>query len=299
MTRAAVAGEARDGSAPARALKIVGSVLAPTTVLAALLFYFGTQHVNGFCSWFGVHYAVLGLSVSDYLIRAADGMFGPLTFTAAIGLVAMWGYRLLEARLSPTAWRNLARRIVPVMVVIGLGLVALGITGLAVPSLLYPLPGLPGLCIATGFVLFPIADRIHRARVGRHSSAVGGVAQWTFTFILVTVGLFWSVTDYSSAAGEMRAYEFETKLGGMADTVVFAEKELGIHARGVQVTRCAAGSAYGFRYDGLVLVMESGATYLLLPREWNRMDGIAVVLPRSARVRVEFAPSGTSRARGC
>jgi len=144
MTRAAVAGDARDGSAPARALKIVGSVLAPTTVLAALLFYFGTQHVNGFCSWFGVHYAVLGLSVSDYLIRAADGMFGPLTFAAAIGLGAVWGYRLLEARLSPTAWRNLTRRSVPVMVVSGLGLVALGITGLAVPSLLYPLPGLPG-----------------------------------------------------------------------------------------------------------------------------------------------------------
>jgi hypothetical protein len=42
--------------------------------------------------------------------------------------------------------------------------------------------------------------------------------------VLVTVRLFLAVTDYSTAAGEMRGYEYETRLGEMADTVVFAEK---------------------------------------------------------------------------
>jgi DUF1680 family protein len=67
----------------------------------------------------------------------------------------------------------------------------------------------------------------------------------------------------------------------------------------VQVTPCVPESAYQFRYDGLVLVQQSSGTFLLLPREWNRQDGIAVVLPKSARVRVEFAPNGTTRERTC
>jgi len=58
--------------APSRALKIFGSLLAPTTVLTALLFYFGVRHATYFCEWFGVHYSVLGLSAPDYLIRSAD-----------------------------------------------------------------------------------------------------------------------------------------------------------------------------------------------------------------------------------
>ncbi|MGH3881585.1 MAG: hypothetical protein ACRDSK_31570 [Actinophytocola sp.] len=298
MTRR-VAPEDGPTTAPSRALKVFGSILAPTTVLAALLFYFGTQHANGFCSWFGVHHSVLGLSVSDYLIRAADGMVVPLTAAAAIGLAAVWSYRLLESRLSPTAWRNLLRRVVPAMVASGLGLVALGIVGLAVPSLLYPLPGLPGLSIAVGIVLLPLADQLHQVRVGRRPALVASVVQWTLTFVLVTVGPFLAVTDYSTAAGEMRGYEYETRLGEMADTAVFAEKDLGIRARGVRVTPCGAESAYRYRYDGLVLVLQSGDTYFLLPREWNRQDGIAVVLPASARVRVEFAPNGTARDRLC
>ena len=286
-------------AAPSRALKVFSSILAPTTVLTALLFYFGSQHANAFCGWFGVHYSVLGLTVSDYLIRASDGMTVPITVVAATGLATLWAYRLLESRLSSRAWQTLLRRIVPVLAVAGVVLVGLGLTGLADPALLYRLPGLPGLCIAVGFVLFPLADRVHQVRTGRRDSPVGAVVQWTFTFVLVTVGSFWAVTDYSSAVGELRAYEYEVGLPKMADTVVFSAKDLGVRARGVTMTRCAPDAQYLFRYDGLVLVLQSGGTSFLLPRQWNRVDGVAILLPASAGIRLEFAPSGTGRDRAC
>jgi hypothetical protein len=301
LTARRVAGRppAEGAEAPSRALKIFSSILAPTTVLTALLFYFGVQHANSFCRWFGVHYSVLGLSVADYLIRATDGMTVPITVVAAVGLATLWAHRLLEARLSPNAWQTLLRRAVPVLAVAGVLLVGLGLTGLAAPALLYRFPGLPGLCIAVGFVFFPLADRLHQARTGRRGSPTAAVVQWTFTFVLVTVGSFWAVTDYSAAVGELRAYEYEVALPTMARTVVFSGKDLGVRTRGVQVTPCAPDARYRFRYDGLVLVLQSGGTSLLLPREWNRADGTAILLPSSADVRLEFTPNGTTRDHVC
>ncbi|WP_328646786.1 hypothetical protein OHS58_00565 [Amycolatopsis sp. NBC_00348] len=303
MTARRVAGRPRESGvtrdAPSRALKVFSSILAPTTVLTALLFYFGTQHANAFYGWFGVHYSVLGLSVADYLIRASDGMTVPITAVAAVGLATLWAHRLLETRLSPRAWQTLLRRAVPVLAVAGIVLVVVGLTGLAEPALLYRFAGLPGLCIAVGFLFFPLADRLHQARTGRRGSPTAAVVQWTFTFVLVTIGAFWSVTDYSSALGERRAYEYEVALPTMADTVVFSGKDLGLRARGVKVTPCAPDAQYRFRYDGLVLVQQSGGTSMLLPRQWNRADGTAILLPASGDVRLEFAPNGTSRDRTC
>ncbi len=301
LTARRVAGSPKPvtNEAPSRALKVFSSILAPTTVLTALLFYFGTQHARAFCEWFGVHYSVLGLSVADYLIRASDGMTVPITAVAAAGLGVLWGHRLLEARLSPKAWQTLLRRAVPTLAVAGVALVGLGLTGLAVPALLYRFPGLPGLCLAAGFVFFPLADRVHQARTGRRGSAVAAVVQWTFTFVLVTVGAFWAVTDYSAAVGELRAYQYEVALPTMADTVVFSGKDLGVRARGVRMTPCAPDAQYRFRYDGLVLILQSGGASLLVPREWNRADGTAILLPASADTRLEFAPHGTIRDRAC
>ncbi|MFD7654242.1 hypothetical protein ACFV4N_09725 [Actinosynnema sp. NPDC059797] len=286
--------------APSRALKVFGSLLAPTTVLTALLFYFGTRHATFFCEWFGVHYSVLGLAAPDFLIRSADGMFVPLTAVSAAGLTALWAYRLLRSLLAPRTWRALVRRAVPTLVALGSGLVLLGLTGVAVPSLLYEVAGLPGLCVAVGVVLFPVADRLHQDRVGGRVTGVVPVLQWTFTFVLATIGLFWAVNDYSAAVGQARAYEYETKLATMPETVLFSTNDIEVRGPGVHVTRCTAPDAmYRFRYDGLVLVLQSAGQSFLLPKGWNRRDGVALVLPRSNDVRLEFAPAGAELDRSC
>ncbi|SFR05218.1 hypothetical protein SAMN04488564_102723 [Lentzea waywayandensis] len=286
--------------APSKGLRVFGSLLAPTTVLTALLFYFGTRHATYFCRRFGVHYSVLGLSAPDYLIRSSDGMFVPLTVLAAMGLATLWGYRFLHSALAPRTWRALTRRAVPVLVSLGGVLLLLGLAGLAVPTLLYAVPGLPGLCVALGVILFPVAEHLHATRSGKHVAGVVPVIQWTFTFVLASIGLFWAVTDYSAAVGDARGYEYETKLGGMPETVVFTTKDIGVRGPGVTMTTCtAADTAYKFRYDGLVLVLQSGGQSFLLPKGWNSRDGVALVLPRSNDVRLEFSPADAQRDRSC
>ena len=286
--------------APSRGLRVFGAILAPTTVLTALLFFFGTRHATYFCERFGVHYSVLGLTAPDYLIRSADGMFVPLTVPAAAGLAVLWGYRFLHAALAPRTWRVLTKRAVPVLVSLGVVLVSLGIAGLAVPTLLYAVPGLPGVCVALGVISFPVAERLHATVSGRHVAGAVPVVRWTLTFVLASIGLFWAVNDYSAAVGSARAYEYETKLGDMPETVVFSSKDIGVRGPGVTATPCSApDSAYRFRYDGLVLVLQSGGQSVLLPKGWNSRDGVALVLPRSGDVRLEFLPVGAQRDRVC
>jgi hypothetical protein len=73
--------------------------------------------------------------------------------------------------------------------------------------------------------------------------------------------------------------------------VLYSERSLSISAPGVRETRCGdAKAAYGFRYDGLVLILQSGNQYVLLPYRWNRADGVALVIPRNDSVRLEFGP---------
>ncbi|MEU5693092.1 hypothetical protein [Actinosynnema sp. NPDC020468] len=280
-------------SAPSRAVKVFGAILAPTTVLTALLFYFGTKHAYWFCQWFGVPYTTLGLSAQDYLIRSADGMFVPLTAVAATGLVLLWAFRLLESRLAPQSWARLRRRLVPVAVVLGVLLVGAGSAGVAHPPLMYRWPGVPGLCVAVGFLLFPLAERLHPGERGRTGAVP--VVQWVLTFVLVTVGLFWAVTDYSAAVGQARGYEYEVALPTMPVVVVYSTKDLEVRAPGVTAVRCAdPDTAYLFRYNGFVLVLQSAGHYFLLPRGWNRRDGAALLLPRSSDTRLEFYPDGAT-----
>ena len=57
-------------------------------------------------------------------------------------------------------------------------------------------------------------------------------------------------------------------------------------------TQCRnPGSAYPYRYTGLKLILQSGGQYLLLPVQWHKAGGAALVLPRTDALRLEFTPA--------
>src|SRR5215211_3967643 len=61
-----------------RLTRILGQFVAPTTVLTALLFYFGFAHLYWFFYYFGVDSSVLGPSTRDYVMRSVDALWIPL-----------------------------------------------------------------------------------------------------------------------------------------------------------------------------------------------------------------------------
>jgi len=79
-------------------MRLLSTVVAPTTLLTSLLFYFGWSHAYYFYDYFGVNSTLLGLTTRDYVQRAVDGLFIPMMVVAGVGLLALWTHSLLRAR---------------------------------------------------------------------------------------------------------------------------------------------------------------------------------------------------------
>ncbi|MEN3267929.1 hypothetical protein, partial [Pseudonocardia sp.] len=280
----------------------VGSVVAPTTLLTALLFYFGWLHAQAMLRYFRVQLTVFDFTLQDYLVRSADGLFLPVTIAAAVALVFLWVNRFLLGGAT-TLWRAKVLRILaPVTGVAGIALMALALAAaLGNHQVFGTFPEGGGLSLSVGVLLLAYTARLARRVVadrppGRASSTpTPGVlaAEWGAVFILVSVGLFWAVNSYALGVGTGRAQQIERELASAPDVVLYSEKSLDLQVIGVRELVCSdpaalTEAAFRYRYEGLKFVLRSGNQLLFLPAGWTRDAGNALVIPRTDGMRLEF-----------
>ena len=274
-------------------------MVAPTTLLTALLLYFGRRHAQGLFRVLRVPFTVFELTPQDYLIRSADGLFVPVTIVAGVAVLACWAHYLLVGSGADRARAAVVRAVAPLSAVVGIALVVFA--AVATVSGDAAFPGFPeggGLSLAIGVLLLAYAVRLIRtlapARQGRPGRPVGGaVAEWTAIFVLVGVGLFWAVNSYAIGVGTSRGEQLVAELGFAPDAVLYSEKRLSLQVSGVREVPCHdPDAAYRFRYEGLKLVLQSGDQYLFLPGGWTREDGVALIIPRGESLRLEFTGPG-------
>ena len=291
------------GDALPRLLKVVGGIVAPTSLLTGLLFYFGRSRSAGYYRYFRVNSTVLDLSTNDFLFSGVDGLFVPVAVTGLLVLVVLWLNRLLLTRVPAPALRRVVRVLVPVAGLAGAVLLTLafvylftegGVFGVNSPT--------GGLCLAIGVVLLVYAVRLVRLSLppppesARRRSGATGLAEWGAAFLLVSIGLFWAADGYAFGVGTGGAMTLHRALPTQPEAVLYSQQSLSLSAPGVTEVRCSdQEAAYRFRYDGLRLVRQAGNQFLLLPATWERADGVAVLIPRSATVRLEFGPPGQLR----
>src|SRR6478609_9740691 len=65
-----------------RLFKVFGGIIAPTSLLTGLLFYFGRSRAAGYYRYFHVNSTVLDLSTNDYLFSGVDGLFVPIAVSS-------------------------------------------------------------------------------------------------------------------------------------------------------------------------------------------------------------------------
>jgi hypothetical protein len=323
-------------------VRILGAIAAPTTLLTALLYYFGWNHTERFFNEFGVDSTVLGFTAEDYLIRSLDALFVPMVAVAAAGLLLVWCHALARIRLTERARTRMTRILQPVTTVCGLALTGIGLSKVFGSTVLDKYLVVAPLSLASG--VLALAYAIHLQRSLGHSRARSGwtgglpvrvirrrtrgkgttgagtpdagktgagernpgneparrkartgrtpVAEWAIVFILVGLSLFWAATDYSAAVGRSRARQFAAALPEYPNAVVYSASDLNLDVPGVSETRSRdPKSGYAFRYDGLKLVLQAENQYLFLPQTWTPDDGVALLLPRSDSLRLEFRPA--------
>lgn len=278
--------------------KALGSVVAPTTLLAAVLYYFGLVHAHYFFDYFGVDPTVLGLTPVDYISRSVGALVVPVIIAAILALVALWADGALRAHLATGSGRRLLRILWPVMAVGGLVLAAGGLLGAFATTLLTQVIAGAPLGLAVGVLLVAYAVRMRRYLVATEqgtdrggSRAWAAAREWALVFVLVAISLFAAANDYGAASGTAYARQFVADLQSYPNVAVYSERSLSLHAPGVQEVRCPdPQAAYRFRYDGLRLILESGGQYLFVPKMWTRAQGVAFLIPQSSSLRLEFYP---------
>jgi hypothetical protein len=280
-------------------------VVAPTTLVTALLYYFGWNWSWYFFGYFGVNSTAIGLGTVDYLIRSADALYIPIAVLAIVSLLALWGNSLLLPRITSRRHAHRNARIVWGIVAGGLALavacILLTYATHATPSVA---TALPPIGFGAGALIVAYAIHLRRVMAGtrRHGggSAAGkplagtasGWAQateWAIVFALVAVSLFAAATDYSAAVGQSRAQQVAAELAGQPAVALYSKDNLSITQPGVTQLRCRdPQAAYGYRYDGLTLMLESSGKYVLIPRGWSPGRAAAILLPESDAIRLEF-----------
>ncbi|MGV9336494.1 hypothetical protein [Nocardia sp. NPDC003726] len=301
------AGSAFEGLA--HVASFVGRMVAPTTLLTAVLFYFGWAHVYWFFHYFGVDSTTLNPSIREYLMRTVDALFVPLIVIGAIGMALLWGYTAL-----PASVRN---RWLPrwASIVIAVIAAAVFLNGLSRIYVVTPLND--GLCVAPVSIIVGVlvlwllvVRRRNRLRESQPEPAASqpqaaAVAEWSILFIMVGISLFWIATDYSVAVGQTRAREWADQLPTSPQVIVYSEKDLHLSPSDVRMTICSTGpatdSAYRFRYDGLVPLTRIGDHYVLIPRTWTPGHGAAIVLPAQSpsTIRFEFRLANDAAPAAC
>ena len=272
-------------------LKVFGKVVAPATLITALLIFFGWSRTTALFGWFGIDPTSLGFSSTDYLLTSQDGLFVPGVVIALLVLVMTWVLNLVRRSGRSSFVR--APWVAPAAAVLGAVLATNGVLGIFGRGLLAGSLGVAPLCLVLGVTLLSVAGHtIHAERLSYSGGA--GIAELTALTIVMAMALFWAAGDYSAAVGRERAAELAGSLDERSQVVLYSDKALGITAPGVSTLRCVGESAaYRYRYSGLVLLLNSNGQYVFLPTGWNRRTGSAIAVPKSDQIRLDYRSAGS------
>lgn len=284
-------------------MKLLASVVAPTTLLTGLLFYFGWAHAYWFFYHFGIDSSLLGLTTQDYLLRSVDALFVPLTVLVSVGLVIVWGHVTLRSRLLAKSRTDVLRWLALGCVVAGLTLFMIGMTGIFYRTIFEFNRAVSPFSLASGVLLLAYASYLQRTaealkarpRTQKSEPDTMTLIQSAGVFLLVALSLFWATTDYAAAVGESRARQFESEIEGYTNAVLYSSRSLSLQVPGVEEILCRRpNAAYRFRYQGLKLLLRSDDHYFFLPEAWTPSRGAAIVIPQSDSVRLEFSVATAS-----
>jgi hypothetical protein len=263
-----------------RWVSFAAGIVAPVTLISALLFYFGYVSARSQYEYFGVDVDTIGLSTQDYVMRSPQPLLVPLlVFT----LLAVAGLLLHNAiKPTPTAVRR--------SLVAAAGLLVLGVIAL----FLYPAIG----DVPYYALVVPLVIGLAAAALGYLSYVAARLADRRPPVILIvllgvvtTTCAFWATATTAEYSGRGLAKSDAEDLGRFPAVILDTKERLQLRSPGLEETalRPGAGQTFNYRYRGLRVLVVGDNRLFLVPQRWNPSNTTLVVsLDSSVRVQFQF-----------
>jgi len=294
------------GADPTRSLRAtfkgISSVVAPTSAVTALLYYFGWTRTSIEATQLGLDESLLGYSTQDFLLRSMSSMLAPLVLGVVATLAGLsfhavfmaWVRRVADPADPVRGDRQLLGRIVAAIAAIGLVSLALGAAGTQKrqPSSVLYVAAPVGVTV--GILLLVYAANLYRKLVAAHDPRATstttfegyGALVTTSIVMLILVSLFWNVSHYAVVKGRALAVTMEARLSRQPGVIVYSAKRLYLQAPVVETRLEPENAAYNYAYTGLKLLFRTDHKYFLRPSDLH--SRVNIVLPDGLDIRLEL-----------
>ena len=273
------------------------SIVAPTTLVLGLLYYFGWARTSAEAHALGLDDSLFGYSSQDYVLRSISSMYWPLLVGTLAVLVGLVLHGLLTAWLGddPDPGRvRWARRLTVAFAVLATVLVVLGLLGAhdRRPTRFVSIAAPAALTVS--IVVFAYAVHLF-VRYGPGMGS-GGLARetkpfaplaWSLVIVLLFLSIFWTISHYAGVRGVDLAIQVEEVVPRQPSVTIYSAQRLYLEPPVVETALGDDQAAYRYRYTGLKLLFRSGHNYFLRPSDPS--DTRNIVLAESPDLRFEFS----------
>ena len=287
-------------------LKELATIIGPTTVITALMVYFGLVATRARFAYFGVYLDLTDLSNQDLVLYGLEALYVPVALVFVAMLAAVVVHLGVSWLLGSPTRRGICLVIAAAVALVGVLLLARALIGILVPGVAQrERPGSTPLALAVGPLLAAYAGWIAARCLVSQDAGQARFTAWygtdrvvrlrrlgaAATAGLVLAGLFWATNSFAWAFGEGRAYDDALKLPRQPEVVLDTEESLGELPDGVSeaVLSTEEDASFRYRYRGLRLLLEGGGRLFLVPGHW--VEGSrTLVIPYDTSVRLQLDP---------
>jgi len=302
------------------------TIIAPATVLSAVLFYFGYVSARAQYEYFGVDVDTIGLSTRDYVMRSPQPLLVPLLVLTLIAVGAVMVHIAIRERIaeavvpSEESVSRVARlrQLTGRAMTLGLAVLSAGIVVLfaypvirewALYNLVTPLLIAIGAAIVaySSHVLSLLAASGSATVSPRRSEAVRNASSTILlrrsavllTSVVVAASTFWATATVAQWSGRGLAHYNARHLDRYPSVILDTKERLyltdGCRRSTDSDAACidesklptAPGQEYKYRYRHLRLLIQGHDRMFLVPDVWSASDSTLIV-PLDGSVRVQF-----------
>jgi len=294
-------------------------IIAPISVLSALLFYFGYVSSRAQYEYFGIDVDTIGLGTQEYIMRSPQPLLVPLLGLTLLGVTGLTLDAAVRRRVSlavNASATHIIRRIrlmIGMAKVVGLVVLSAGVLllltfayfqswaaySLATPLLIATGAGLAGYASLASRRMHDHLPKPAPAEVSEdlnpaRDSSLGGSATLrqaatVMSYVLIAASIFWATATLAEWAGRGRAQAQAGQLDRLPRVILDTKERLFLRSPGLEESSLppTEGQTFRYRYRNLRLLIVGRDRMFLVPEHWSASN-TTLVVPIDDSVRIQF-----------